>query len=156
MLSGFNGFNGFNGSRQRQRSAPIPTQNSSPNCNSSRQSFRQVNSAHGIATIGLKKVGPDLAGGIGVEAGTCSLGKSAAIILPLRDKDIKFSVTRAGPPRLAAPSVFVALAPGRLCPGTVHAVDDAVPLIARRPRPHHAMTIRRLSPTSTIRAGNSG
>jgi hypothetical protein len=50
-----------------------------------------------------KQNGPDLAGGIGVEAGTCSLGKSAAIILPQRDNDIKISVTKAGPPRSAAP-----------------------------------------------------
>jgi hypothetical protein len=46
---------------------------------------------------------PTSRGGIGVEAGTCSLGKSAAIILPRGDNDIKISVRQTGPPAIWRP-----------------------------------------------------
>ena len=67
---------------------------------------------------------PTSRGGIGVEAGTCSLGKSGVIILPRRDNDIKISVTKAGPPWLAAP-FFCGPYPAMPVPGYRRRLDGA-------------------------------
>jgi len=126
------------GPTPRGNGRPAPTQIRSRTATARDNRFGKVNSAHGIATIGLKRWSRPR-GGIGVEAGTCSLGKSGVIILPRRDNDIKISVMKAGPPRLGGPFFYDALSQSCLCQDT--ATDRT---------PNHGARSRNIPPTAGV------